>query len=47
MQAHSTSTCLAQMARPIWVDVLGAPLHNPTGESVGIVGTFRASEKQG
>jgi PAS domain S-box-containing protein len=31
----------------IWVDVQGTPMHNVAGEFLGIVGTFRVSERQG
>ena len=29
----------------IWVDVQGTPMHNGAGEFLGIVGTFRVSDK--
>ena len=29
----------------IWVDVQGTPMHNPAGEFMGIVGTFRVSKR--
>jgi PAS domain S-box-containing protein len=30
----------------IWVDLQGTPMHNVAGEFLGIVGTFRVSDKQ-
>ena len=30
----------------IWVEVQGTPMHNVSGEFLGIVGTFRVSERQ-
>lgn len=29
----------------VWVDVQGTPMHGPTGEFLGIVGTFRVAEE--
>lgn len=31
---------------PIWVDVQATPMHNPDGQFIGIVGTFKASAVQ-
>ena len=31
---------------PIWVDVLGTPMRSVEGEFIGIVGSFRVSERQ-
>jgi PAS domain S-box-containing protein len=31
----------------IWTDVQGTPMRNAKGEFIGIVGTFRVSERQG
>jgi PAS domain S-box-containing protein len=30
----------------IWVDIQGTPMHNSTGDFLGIVGTFRISDRQ-
>ena len=30
----------------IWTDVQGTPMHNVAGEFLGIVGTFKVSDKQ-
>jgi len=31
---------------PVWVDVLGTPMHNQAGEFIGIVGTFHVAAEQ-
>lgn len=32
---------------PIWVSVLGTPMHDSSGRFLGIVGTFRAMRREG